>query len=86
MRVALCPLGRFRLWGLVILVCSGMRSIPKRVLGVLIVSIHCAESLVFCGGFLNWSTVWGRVKACRPWGIASRCLGQEGSQNPQNFL
>ena len=46
----------------------------------------CGECLVFCGGFSNWSTVWGRVKACRPWGIASRCLGQEGSQNPQNFL
>jgi len=53
---------------------------------VLIVSIHCAQSMVSCDGFSNWPKVWGKVKACRSWGSVSWCFWHEGWQSPQNFL
>ena len=85
MHEVLSLLGRFRLWGLVILVCNGMCSIPNCVFGL-------DRFNPLCGGFSvlqwfsNWSTVWGRVKVCRPWGIVSRARAGRISQDPQNFL
>jgi len=55
-----------------ILFAAGIGRSPGAVM-VLIVSTHCAASVVLCDGFSNWSRVWGRVAVCR-----SVCLGVSG--------
>ena len=38
---------------------------------ILIVSVRCAGSMVFCGGCSKRSKVWCRGEVCRSWGVAS---------------